>query len=265
MSLYKNRIVVKVGTSTLTNENGKPDLRTFDRLARVLTDVKDRGYEVILVSSGAIAVGACTMNLAERPTSTRGKQAAAAVGQCSIMKLYSKFFGEYGATVAQILLTSEDVGNERRRENLINTFDTLLENGIVPIVNANDSVCSEEIVTEEKYFGDNDTLSAVVAKLVGASKLIILSDVNGLYDSDPHKTPDAKIVPVVEKIDETVFSRAGGAGSKRGTGGMITKLKAAARATEAGADVVITYGKTPENVYDAVDGKPVGTLFKSRI
>lgn len=185
MGLYQNRIVVKVGTSTLTNEVGMSDLRSFDRLACVLSDIQNMGYEVILVSSGAIAVGTNKLNMKTRPTSMRLKQAAAAVGQCSIMYLYDKFFGDYDKTIAQILLNAEDIEQEEKKENLTNTFDALLEMGIIPVVNENDSVSYTEIESEERLFGDNDMLSAVVAVLCKAKRLIILSDINGFYDSDP--------------------------------------------------------------------------------
>ena len=182
MGLYQNRVVVKVGTSTLTNEMGKSNLRAFDRLACVLSDIQNMGYEVILVSSGAIAVGKSKMNMKNPPSSMRLKQAAASVGQCSIMFLYDKFFGDYDKTIGQILLNAEDIEQEEKKENLINTFDTLLDMGIIPIVNENDPVGYTEIESEERLFGDNDMLSAVVAVLCRAQKLIILSDIDGMYD-----------------------------------------------------------------------------------
>ncbi len=263
MGLYKNRIVVKVGTSTLTNEIGKSDLRAFDKLACVLSDIQNKGYEVILVSSGAIAVGANKLKLKSKPESMRMKQAAAAVGQCSIMYLYDKFFNDYDKTTAQILLNAEDIEQEEKKENLTNTFNTLLELGIIPIVNENDSVSYTEIESEERLFGDNDMLSAVVAVLCKANKLVILSDINGLYDNDPRLYPDAKIIHTVDKIDESTFNLAGGAGSRRGTGGMKTKLHAARLATANGTDTVITNGKSPEALYDIIENKQIGTLFKA--
>lgn len=259
--MYKNRIVVKVGTSTLTNENGKNDLRAFDRLACVLSDVQNLGYEVILVSSGAIAVGANKLNMKSKPTELKLKQAAAAVGQCSIMYWYDKFFGDYDKTTAQILLNADDIEQEEKKENLTNTFNTLLELGIIPIVNENDSVSYTEIESEDRLFGDNDMLSAVVSVLCKAKKLIILSDINGFYDSDPRLHPNAKLIERVEKIDENLLSLAGGAGSRRGTGGMKTKLGAAMLATANGTDTVITNGKNPEAIYDIINDKSVGTLF----
>lgn len=261
MGLYQNRIVIKVGTSTLTNEMGKSDLRIFDRLACVLSDVQNMGYEVILVSSGASAVGANKLIMRTRPSSMRMKQAAAAVGQCSMMFLYDKFFGDYDKTIAQILLNAEDIGQEEKKENLINTFDALLEMGVIPIVNENDSVSYTEIESEERLFGDNDKLSAVVAVLCKAKRLIILSDINGLYDNDPRLYPNAKLINRIDFIDERVYSLAGGAGSRRGTGGMKTKLQAASLAVSNGADVIIANGKHPEMIYDIVKGGRAGTLF----
>lgn len=261
MSLYQNRIVIKVGTSTLTNELGQSDLRTFDRLACVLADIQNRGYEVILVSSGAIAVGTNKLNMKSRPTSMRLKQAAAAVGQCSIMFLYDKFFGDYDKTIAQILLNAEDMEQEEKKENLTNTFDALLEMGIIPVVNENDSVSYTEIESEDRLFGDNDMLSAVVAVLCRAKRLFILSDINGFYDSDPRLHPNAKLIERIDAIDDQVYSLAGGAGSRRGTGGMRTKLQAATLATSQGIDTVIANGKNPQSLYDLLDGKSVETLF----
>ncbi len=261
MGLYHNRIVVKVGTSTLTNEIGKSDLRAFDRLACVLSDIHNMGYEVILVSSGAIAVGTNKLNMKTRPTSMRMKQAAAAVGQCSIMYLYDKFFNNYDKTIAQILLNAEDIEQEEKKENLTNTFNSLLEMGIIPVVNENDSVSYTEIESDERLFGDNDMLSAVVSVLCKAEKLIILSDINGFYDSDPRLYPNAKLIECVEHIDKNTFSLAGGAGSRRGTGGMKTKLSAANLATTNGTDTIITNGKNINSLYDIIDGKQVGTLF----
>jgi len=261
LSLYQNRIVVKVGTSTLTNDLEKSDLRSFDRIACVLSDVQNMGYEVILVSSGAIAVGTNKLQMKTRPTSLRLKQAAAAVGQCSIMYLYDKFFNDYDKTIAQILLNAEDMKIEEKKENLTNTFDTLLEMGIIPVVNENDSVSYTEIESEDKIFGDNDMLSAVVAILCRAQKLVILSDINGFYDSDPRFHPNAKLIERITEIDEDVQSLAGGAGSQRGTGGMKTKLQAAKLATAQGIDSVITNGKNPSALYEIVKGGSVGTLF----
>lgn len=264
MGLYQNRIVVKVGTSTLTNEIGQSDLRSFDRLACILSDIQNKGYEVILVSSGAIAVGANKLHMKTKPTSLRLKQASAAVGQCSVMFLYDKFFGEYDKTIAQILLSADDIEHEEKKENLTNTFNSLLEMGVIPVVNENDSVSYTEIQSEERLFSDNDMLSAVVAVLCKAKQLVILSDINGFYDGDPRLHPHAKLVERVERIDDSVYALAGGAGSRRGTGGMRTKLQAAELATSQGVDVIITNGKNPDALYTVVEGNPVGTLFAGR-
>lgn len=264
MGLYQNRIVVKVGTSTLTNEMGKSDLRSFDRLVCVLSDIQNMGFEVILVSSGAIAVGASKLNMKTRPTSMKLKQAAAAVGQCSIMYLYDKFFGDYDKTIAQILLSAEDIEHEEKKENLTNTFDALLEMGIIPVVNENDSVSYTEIESEERLFGDNDMLSAVVAILCRAKRLVILSDIEGFYDSDPRLHPNAKLISRIEQIDDSVYKLAGGAGSRRGTGGMKTKLQAAQLAMSQGIDTIITNGKKPDAIYEIIKAGSVGTLFAGK-
>ena len=264
MGLYQNRIVVKVGTSTLTNELGKSDLRSFDRLACVLSDIQNMGCEVILVSSGAIAVGTNKLGWKTRPAGMKQKQAAAAVGQCSMMFLYDKFFGDYDKTIGQILLNAEDIRQEEKKENLTNTFNALLEEGIIPVVNENDSVSYTEIESEERLFGDNDMLSAVVAVLCSAGKLVILSDIDGLFDADPRLYPRARLIERVETIDESVYALAGGAGSRRGTGGMRTKLQAAELASSQGIDTVITNGRRPEALYEIVRGNPAGTLFAGK-
>ncbi len=261
MNPKQRRIVIKVGTSTLTNELGKSNLRTIEKLAMTLSDIQNMGNEVILVSSGAIAVGANKMRLKEKPTNMRMKQAAAAVGQCENMFLYDKFFGYYDKTVAQILLNAEDITQEEKKENLTNTFDALLEHSIIPIVNENDSVSYTEIESEEKLFGDNDMLSAVVAVLCRADLLVILSDIDGFFDRDPRLYPDAKLIEYIEQIDEKIYKLAGGAGSRRGTGGMRTKLQAASLATAQGIDTIITNGKDPSILYQVVEGKKTGTRF----
>jgi glutamate 5-kinase len=255
------RIVVKVGTSTLTYPNGKLNIRRISQLVSVLSDLKNSGKEIILVTSGAIGVGTARLKLEKRPTQTRMKQAAAAIGQCELMYLYDKLFTEYGHITAQILMTRIITDHDNTRENLINTFDTLLSLGAVPIVNENDSVSVEEIEYEDLAFGGNDMLSAEVAKLVNADLLIILSDIKGLYDSDPHKNPDAKLIPCVEQINDDIHALAGGAGSQFGTGGMATKIDAAEIAMNAGIDMVIMDGSNPSILYDFFDGKAVGTLF----
>ena len=256
------RLVVKVGTSTLTRANGSINLRSVDHLARVLSDLHGQGHQVILVSSGAIGVGVGKLSLEQRPQELRMKQAVAAVGQCEMMHIYDKFFGEYGPTVAQILLTDEDVEHPQRAEHLKNTFSALLELGCIPIVNENDSVSSAEIETGKcKVLGDNDTLSAIVARLVGADLLVLLSDIEGLYDADPHQNPDARLIHRVEAVTPQLRASAGGAGTSRGTGGMQTKLNAAELAMAAGVEMVITNGMYPERLYDIIEGKEIGTRF----
>ncbi len=262
MGLKRRRIVVKVGTSTLTNELGHSNLRRMEKLALVLSDIQNMGNEVVLVSSGAIAVGTNKMRLPERPTTMRMKQAAAAVGQCENMFLYDKFFGYYDKTVAQILLNAEDIRQEEKKENLTNTFNALLEQGIIPIVNENDSVSYTEIESADRLFGDNDMLSAVVSVLCQADILVIFSDIDGFFDKDPRLYKDAKLIDRIEKIDDSLYELAGGAGSRRGTGGMRTKIQAADLATGQGISVIVTNGERPESLYDIVEGKKVGTLFK---
>ncbi|NLZ37695.1 MAG: glutamate 5-kinase [Clostridiales bacterium] len=263
MGLIKNRIVIKVGTSTLTNENGSCDYQLIDRLARTASGIKNSGYEVILVTSGAIAVGKYKMRINGKITDLRLKQAAAAVGQCELMHIYDKFFAEYNEMVAQILLTADDIDNEEKKINLINTFDTLLNMGIIPIVNENDSVSYTEIETEKKLFSDNDMLSALVSILCRASKLFLLSDIEGLYSADPRKVPDAKLIDFVNDID-AIYSFADHSSSNRGTGGMITKLDAARLATSAGIDTWILYGRRPQTVEYVLDGNSSGTMFKRK-
>ncbi len=258
-------IVVKVGTSTLTRENGTLNLANMDHLARVLADLSNMGHRVVLVSSGAIGIGTGKLNLAARPTELRMKQAAAAVGQCEMMHLYDKLFGEYGHTVAQILLTADDVADPDRAHHLSETFSALMELGCIPVVNENDSTSSAEIETgQAKVLGDNDTLSAIVAGLCGADLLVMLSDIDGLFDADPHKDPNAKLVSEVEAIDDSVLALGSGASGRWGTGGMATKLTAARTATAQGCDMVITHGAHPERLYDIVAGRRVGTRFRAR-
>jgi len=262
MKHNKQRIVVKVGTSTLTHESGDLDLRSMEHLVRTLSDLAGMGHEIILVSSGAIAVGTAKMGLPERPKELRMKQAAAAVGQCQMMHIYDKFFSEYNHTVAQILLTGDDIAEEDRAEHLQSTFSALLETGIIPIVNENDSVSSAEIETgHHKVLGDNDTLSALVAGLCKADLLVLLSDIDGLYDADPKTHPEAKLLHRVTELTPEVMEMAGGAGSWRGTGGMATKLSAAQIAMEAGFDMVITNGAQTEDLYGIVEGRDIGTRF----
>jgi glutamate 5-kinase len=262
----KKRIVIKVGTSTLTHEGGTINFRSFDRLSRVLSDIHNMGHEVILVSSGAIAVGAYKLGMTERPRKLDQKQAAASVGQCELMHLYDKFFGEYGKTVGQILLTGDDVEDEAVSQNLINTFNALMELSVIPIINENDSLSSAEIETQaagHKVLGDNDKLSAIVAQFCRADLLILLSDIDGLYDGHPSES-ESRLIREVRVIDEDIRAIAGGEGTSRGTGGMITKLEAAAFAMKNGIDMVISNGSKPELVYDIVEGRPAGTLFVGR-
>ena len=258
------RIVVKVGTSTLTYDTGKLNFSRIDKLARVLSDLVNQNREVILVTSGAIGVGVDKLKLKEKPKTVRGKQAAAAVGQCELMHIYSKFFSEYGHIVGQILLTRDVVENSHTRQNVINTFETLLERGVVPVVNENDSVSIDEIeYGEKRVFGDNDTLSAIVAELVKADLLIILSDINGFYDCDPNEYKNSKMLSTVEKITPEIEKCAGGVGSKRGTGGMVTKLSAAKIAIAGGINMILANGSDPEILLDIINGREVGTLFIS--
>jgi glutamate 5-kinase len=253
------RIVIKIGTSTITHDTGKVNFSSIDKLARMISDLENQDKDVILVTSGAIGVGIDKLKLIERPKLIREKQAVASVGQCELMHIYSKFFSEYGHAVGQILLTRDVIEDDHRRQNVKNTFETLIGMGIVPIVNENDSVSVEEI-----KFGENDTLSAIVSKLVKADLLVILSDIDGFYDGDPRKNPEAKIVPVITEITADIEKCAGGAGTKRGTGGMVTKLHAARIANAAGINMVIASGKDPIIVADIIDGAEVGTLFVAK-
>ena len=240
------RIVVKVGTSTLAYPTGLLNIRRVEELCRVLSDLKNAGNEMVLISSGAIGMGVGKLGLGKRPTDIPTKQAAAAVGQCELMYTYDKLFGEYNHTVAQILLTGEDVENEKRRMNFHNTMQRLLELGALPIINENDTVATDEIV-----IGDNDTLAAIVASEISADLLVLLSDIDGLYDSDPHTNSNAKLIPMVTDIP-SVRNIAGGAGTNRGTGGMVTKLNAAEVATAAGIHMIITNGENIFNLYNII-------------
>ncbi len=250
------RIVVKVGTSTLAHPTGLLNIRRVENLCRVLSDLKNAGNEIILVSSGAIGMGIGKLSLKSRPSDIPTKQAAAAVGQCELLYTYDKLFSEYRHNVAQILLTSSDIEDAQRRENFHNTLSRLLELGALPIINENDTVATEEI-----SIGDNDTLSAVVAASIEADLLILLSDIDGLYDKDPHRCTDAHIIPTVAEITDDILALAGGSGSSLGTGGMSTKLHAAQIVTGAGTDMIIANGEHPELLYDILEGKPVGTRF----
>jgi len=256
--MEKKRIVVKVGTSSLTHSNGKINIRRIEKLIRVLSDIVNSGTEVCFVSSGAIGVGVGKLGLKDKPTDTRGRQAASSVGQCELMFIYDKFFSEYNHIIAQLLITKSDVDSSERRENLINTFNKLFEFGAIPIVNENDSIAVDEIV-----YGDNDNLSAIVAKLINADLLIILTDEDGLFDKNPSEFPDAKLISQVDKIDEKIISIASPNGSHLGTGGMATKVQAAKAATEAGIETVVMNGSNPEKLYDILEGKNTGTIFKA--
>ena len=251
------RIVVKVGTSTLAHATGRLNIQRMERFCKVLSDLKNMGHEIILVSSGAIAMGFGKLNLSERPKDIPTKQASAAVGQCELMYTYDKLFTEYNHTVAQLLITAPDIEEGgTRKENFHNTLARLLELGALPIINENDTIS-----TAEFGIGDNDTLSAIVAATVKADLLILLSDIDGLFDGDPRKNPDAKLIDTVEVIDEHIISLGGGSGSSLGTGGMATKLRAAQIATAAGCEMVIANGQSPDILYDVAAGRRVGTRF----
>lgn len=253
------RIVIKIGTSTLAYSTGHMNIRRVEEICKVMSDIKNAGNEVILVSSGAIGMGVGKLGLSSRPEDIPTKQAAAAVGQCELMYTYDKIFGEYNHTVGQLLITGADIENDIRHENFSNTLNRLLNLGTLPIINENDTIATDEIV-----IGDNDTLAAIVAKSVKADLLILLSDIEGLYTADPHKDPNAKLIPVVYNVDNEIYALAGGKGSKLGTGGMKTKLDAARLCYDCGCDMVITNGNTPSNLYDIVEGKPIGTRFKAK-
>ena len=250
------RIVVKIGTSSLTHENGSVNLRRIEALCRIVSDIMNMGNEVILVSSGAIGMGVGKLRLPSRPSDIAAKQACAAVGQCELMYTYDKLFTEYNHVVAQILLTAPDLSCDDRRGKFDATVEKLLEFGVLPIINENDTVATEEIV-----FGDNDTLAAKVAVTVGADLLVLLSDIDGLYTGDPHKDSTASLIPEVRELNDSILALAGDAGSSLGTGGMQTKLRAAKIATAAGCDMIISNGACPENLYSIVDGESVGTRF----
>ena len=250
------RIVIKIGTSTLAHPTGHLNIRRVEELCKIISDIKNSGHEVIMVSSGAIGMGVGKLGLRSRPEDIPTKQAAAAVGQCELMYTYDKLFSEYNHTVAQLLITGDDVQNETRHSNFSNTLNRLLELGVLPIINENDTVSTKEIV-----IGDNDTLAAIVAESVKADKLILLSDIDGLYTADPHNDPNAQLIPVIHSIDESVMALAGGSNGNQGTGGMVTKLQAARICTSCGCDMIIANGSCPTNLYDILDGKSVGTTF----
>ncbi len=253
------RIVIKVGTSTLTHKTGNLNIRHVEELCKVMSDLKNAGHEVILVTSGAIGMGVGKLGLSERPKDMPTKQAAAAVGQCELMYVYDRQFSEYGHNIGQILLTGDDIENEERNRNFSNTLRRLLELRVLPIINENDTVSTAEIAV-----GDNDTLAAIVAMEADADLLILLSDIEGLYTADPHKNADARLIPVVAEMTDEIRAIGGGAGSALGTGGMQTKLRAATMCMERGIDMMIIRGDRPALLYDCVDGAPVGTRFVGR-
>ena len=253
------RIVVKIGTSTLAHPTGHLNIRRVEELCKALCDIKNAGHEVILVSSGAIGMGVGKLGLRQRPTDIPTKQAAAAVGQCELMYTYDKLFSEYSHTVAQLLITGDDVADQCRHTNFSNTINRLLELGAIPIINENDTVATEEL-----GIGDNDTLAAIVAESIGADKLILLSDIDGLYTADPHTDPNAKLISRASKIEDEIFALAGGSSCSLGTGGMVTKLQAAKICLACGCDMIITNGNNPANLYAIIDGQNVGTTFSEK-
>lgn len=253
------RIVIKIGTSTLAHPSGNLNIRRVQDLCRVISDMKNAGNEIILVSSGAIGMGVGKLALAKRPSDIPTKQAAAAVGQCELMYTYDKLFREYNHTVAQLLLTGSDFKHEDRIENFKNTMQRLLDMRVLPIINENDTIATDEI-----RVGDNDTLSAIVSVAVRADLLLLLSDIDGLYTADPHREANAQLIHEVFSLTDDILSLAGDAGSSLGTGGMKTKLHAAQLCTDAGCDMIIMNGNDPMLLYRVMDGEPVGTRFYSR-
>ena len=253
------KVVIKLGTSTLAHDTGRLNIRRVEELCKVISDLKNAGNEIIMVSSGAIGMGVGKLGLKERPKDIPTKQAAAAIGQCELMYTYDKLFSEYNHTVAQILLNDEDVDDNGRCANFKNTLCRLLELSVIPIINENDTIATDEIV-----IGDNDTLGAIVAKTIKADLLIILSDIDGLYTADPHKDKNAVLVNRVEDITDEIVAMTGGAGTALGTGGMVTKIKAAKIATAGGSDMVIANGSNPQLLYSIINGEEVGTRFVAK-
>lgn len=253
-----NRIVVKIGTSSLTFPNGRLDFKKIERIAEVMSDLRSRGKEMLLVTSGAIGVGSGKLGMEKRPADLPKKQAVAAVGQTELMKIYQRFFERYDQFIAQILLTRDIMTTPVRLENAQRTFDTLLEMKVIPVINENDTIATEEI-----EFGDNDTLSAYVAAMVNADLLILLTDINGLYSADPKIDPSAKIISTINEITPEIDRLAGSKGSEYGTGGMVTKIQAAKICHESNIDTIIANGKEPGIIYDILAGKKEGTLFLS--
>ena len=254
------RIVIKVGTSTLAHTGGRLNIRRVELLCKVLSDLKNAGNEIVLVSSGAIGMGVGKLGLSGRPADMPGKQAAAAVGQCELMYTYDKLFSEYHHTVAQILLTADDIQDSRRSGHVHDTLERLLQWGALPIINENDAVATDEIGIQTTI-GENDSLSAIVARLISADLLVLLSDIDGLYTADPRCDPEAKLIPTVDAITPEILALAGGTGSDLGSGGMATKLRAAKIVMEAGIDMVISNGDDPEQLYALMEDKAVGTRF----
>jgi glutamate 5-kinase len=255
----QNKIVIKVGTSSLTHSNGKLNLMRIDKMVRVIVDIHNTGKHVILVSSGAIATGAAKMGIDKKPTDKIKKQALAAIGQAELINIYNKFFEEYNKTVAQILLTRDGIEDPTRRKNAENTINELLSMGIIPIINENDTVSTHEI-----EFGDNDTLSAMVSSLINADLLILLSDIDGMFTGDPKVDDSAKLISKVMDLTKDLESYIFEHRSAFGTGGMASKIVAARHCLEHGIDMVITNGYDPSIIFDVLDGKEVGTLFVSK-
>ena len=256
-SKKRRRVVVKLGSSTLTHKTGRLNIRRFEKLVKILADIHNAGWDIVLVSSGAVALGMAKLGLPERPKDTPSKQACAAVGQCELMYMYDKQFSGYSITVAQLLLTKY-VLIEDRRKNVENALERVLQQGVIPVVNENDTVAIDELELE---VGENDSLAATVAAIAKADMLIILSDMDGFYDKDPHTYHDARLIPEVTEITDDIRALAGGSGSSLGTGGMITKLNAAQIAMDNGVDMLLVNGREPENLYKIYDGIPVGTRF----
>lgn len=255
----KKRIVVKLGTSTIVHpETGGVNYVKLEKLVRFVCNLKNQGKDVVLVSSGAIAVGVKTIGLDRKPKTTSLKQACAAIGQGQLMMVYQKLFSEYHQSSAQVLLTYDVITNPERRSNAINTFNELLQLDTIPVVNENDTVATEEI-----EFGDNDTMSAIVASLIKADLLVLMSDIDGLYTDDPNRNPDARMIPQVEEITEELLQMGKESSTVYGTGGMATKLSAAAIATDSGADMAIINGENIENLDALINGETIGTLFQA--
>lgn len=252
-----NRIVIKVGTSTLAYPSYRMNIRRVEKLVKVLSDIKNSGVEILLVSSGAIAMGVGKLGLLQKPKDLAMKQACAAVGQCELMYVYDKLFSEYNHNVAQVLLTKEDLENPKRRDNFSNTIEQLIAYGTIPILNENDTVSTEEITS----IGDNDTLASFVSEAVHADLLILLTDIDGLFTDDPRTNPNATFIHHVHTIDQSILDLAKGAGSKQGTGGMLTKVHAAGICLKDDIDMIIANGEKPEILYDILERKDVGTLF----